>query len=175
MLRILVPFLIVSLAASCRFTSSALSEKSRQAVVEEITEAVGRLEEAMNANDAARVLDFYEIDADFIYVSCTDVFLGTRYRTVAGLYFRPSRGVTFDLELVQLKVLSADAAVATIVGSSNRAPHLFWTQVWIRDEDRGWLITQVHQSWPGCEEPRAPHPGTAVPDTLELPPEDISD
>lgn len=168
MRRLVASLLLAPLVASCAPSATPLTEKDRQAIVEEVTEAVGRLRDAMNAHDAERVMSFYDIGPDFIYVSCTDFFLGTRYRTVASLYFRPSRGVTFEQELVQVKVLAPDAAVATIRGSSSQAPHLFWTQVWVRKADGGWIITQAHQSWPGCLEPRSPHPGTAISDSTDL-------
>lgn len=160
-MRVFVLSLLVApVVASCAPSAAPLSEEDRRVVVEQVTQAIGQLREAMNAHDAERVLSFYELGPEFVYVSCTELFLGTRYRTVASLYFRPSRGVVFEQELIQVRVLGPDAAVATLRGSSDRAPHLLWTQVWRRDADRGWIIAQAHQSWPDCLEPPNPHPGT---------------
>jgi len=155
-----ISLLLALVSAAC--TASPIAEADREAVVQEVRTAVEGLTDAMNAQDAERVLSFYDLGPDFVYLSCTEFFFGSRFRAVADLYYRPSRGVTFEQELVQVDVLSHDAAVATIRGSSSRAAHLFWTQVWVRNAENGWSITHVHQSWPDCAEPRTPHPGTAA-------------
>jgi ketosteroid isomerase-like protein len=153
--------LLALAVASCAASHAPLSDEDRQAVVSEVGQAVEGLRDAMNAQDAEQVLSFYDLDPDFVYVSCTEFFFGTRFRTVADLYYRPSRGVTFEQELVKVVALSPEAAVVTIRGSSSRAAHLFWTQVWVKKAGAGWVIDHVHQSWPDCTEPRTPHPGTS--------------
>jgi len=163
MLCLTLPILL----GSC--VPAPLSEADRKAVVAEVTEASGQLLDAMNAHDVDRVLSYYSIDSDFIYVSCTEFFFGPTYRSVAGLYYRPSRDVAFEQEIVQVKVLSRDAAVITAHGSSSRAEHLFWTQVWVRNAEGAWRITHAHQSWPGCDEPPSPHPGATLPESDEAP------
>lgn len=168
MRRLAFLLLPVAFAASCTGPEAEFSDDDRQAVVEEVSGAVGRLRDAMNAFDAERLMRFYAADPDFIYVGCTEFFFGERYRSIASLYYRPSRGVTFEQELVQVKVLGPGTAVVTMRGSSSQASHLFWTQVWVRNPEGDWVITHAHQSWPGCTEPRAPHPGTAVPDSAGL-------
>ena len=167
-MRLLIALLLPISFLACTASSGPLSDNERQAVVEEVSDAVGQLREAMNAFDADRVMSFYADGPDFIYVGCTELHFGETYSNIASLYYRPSRGVTFEQELVQVKVLGPATAVVTMRGSSSQAPHLFWTQIWVRNADGGWAITHTHQSWPGCNEPRGGHPGTSTPDSAGL-------
>jgi uncharacterized protein (TIGR02246 family) len=168
-MRLLIALLsTIPFTTSCVASPPPLSDDDRRAVVEDVRAAVGQLRAAMNDADADRVLSFYADGPDLVYVGCTEFHFGEAYRNIATLYYRPSRGVTFEQEIVQVKVLGPATAVVSMRGSSSAAPYLFWTQVWVREPDGGWVVTNAHQSWPGCDEPRAGHPGTSMPDSAGL-------
>lgn len=127
----------------------------------EVREAFSALLEAMNAGDPEAVLGFYLDDPRFVYLGCTEYIVGgSAFRQmVAPFYGREDRD-SFELAIVSARALGTDAVVVNARGRSTSAPSLFVTQAWTR-VDRGWRIALVHESWPGCREPRDPHPFTS--------------
>lgn len=153
------------LLAACTAGAPASGDVDPAAIASEITSAVAGLTEAMNAGDADALLAFYSSADDFAYLGCTEYILGGQsFARLVGPYYRPDLGEVFEQEIVQLQVLGPDAAVASLRGGSSSAENLFWTQVWRREGSR-WVISLEHESWPGCDEPAAPHPLMLPPDT----------
>jgi ketosteroid isomerase-like protein len=153
-------------ALSCTRAPAVLTDEEQRAVTAEVREAIIDLRAAMNAQDPQRVSTRYDRSGDFAYVGCTELILGgAEYRRITSPYYSASRSVTFEQEVVHIRALDRHAAVVAMRGSSTRAPHLFWTQVWIKDGSGRWVVGHEHESWPGCREPRGAHPPTAPPGT----------
>jgi len=137
-------------------------------VVSEVTDVMNELLEAMNAHDPDRVVSFYTDAPEFLALTCTSYISGgTTFKALVGPTYGPRRGATFEHRVVRAQALSPTAAVATLSGNSSKVPALFWTRILVKEEGR-WLITYEHQSWPGCSEPRAPHPFTPPGDSAGL-------
>jgi len=128
---------------------------------QEVREVFSALLEAMNAGDAEAVLGFYLDDPRFVYLGCTEYIVGGAAfrRLVAPFYGREDHD-RFELGIVSARALGTDAVILNAQGGSTSAPSLFVTQAWTR-VDGHWRIALVHESWPGCREPRDPHPFTA--------------
>ncbi len=161
------PFLIVVsfslLAGGCarQDGDGPLPEAQRQAAMEEVAATLAGLTEAMNAHDPNRVFSYYRQSRDFIYVGCTDVLAGWgTFESRIRPYYNFNADVTFQQEILNIQLLGHDVAAVVLRGSSSEAPVLFWTMVLEREEGGRWLITQEHESWPGCPVPRGPHMGT---------------
>ena len=154
----------VCIMTACTASATPFTDEDRTAVAAEIAGQVAGLTEAMNAGDAERVMGFYSGDADFVYLGCTNHIMGGEiFRQVVSPSYLANAGTVFQQEVVATQVLGPDAAVVSLRGGSSTAPYLFWTQTWQRGED-GWVVTLEHESWPGCPEPRQPHPFTSGPE-----------
>jgi ketosteroid isomerase-like protein len=166
--RILLPLL---LAAACSPAPDALPGDPK-AVAAEIRAANAALLDALNAHDIPGVLAFYETGPQFRYVGCTNVIQTSAvFGSIITGYHRSHPDVTYDMAVIGVEVLDRDGGIATLSGESDSL-ELLTTRVWRRGADGAWKVAYEHESWPGCEPPVRPHPGTAVGDTaaLETPP-----
>ena len=155
-------------------SAAPLTDAERQAVVDEVTDVMAELNDAMNAHEPERVVAFYSDDPGFLALTCTGFISGgSTFKAMTGPTYGPKRGRTFQQQVVRVQVLSATAAVVSQRGSSSTAPWLFWTRVLSKDSGR-WIITYEHQSWPGCSPPVDPHPTTTPSDSAALLPGGIS-
>ena len=164
------PLMAVTLltVCACSAAPATLSDAERQAVVSEVTDVMNELLEAMNAHDPDRVVSFYTDAPEFVALTCTSYITGgSTFKALVAPTYGPRTGATFEQRVVRAQALSPTAAVVSLSGGSSEAPALFWTRVLVKDDGR-WLITYEHQSWPGCSEPRAPHPFTAPGDSAGL-------
>jgi ketosteroid isomerase-like protein len=153
---------------ACAADSTTLSEAERRAVASEVTGVMDELLEAMNARDADGVASHYTDAPEFLALTCTSYINGGRtFKALTGPTYGPRTGATFEHRVVAVQALSPTAAVVSLSGGSTRAPALFWTRLLVKESGR-WLITYEHQSWPGCSEPRAPHPFTSAVDSAGL-------
>ena len=156
---------LVLLMAACAPAPASVSEADRAAVTAEVTAALTELTAAMNAHDSEGVLGFYPEDPSFLYLGCTNfVTGGATFRQMIAPYYGPGSEVTFEQQIVSIQVLSPAAAVVSQRGGSSEAEALFWTQVLVKKDGR-WRITYEHESWPGCNPPKDPHPFTAPGDS----------
>jgi len=161
------------LLAACSPSPGPLSDAERDAIVGEVRTANAALLEALNAHDVERVLAFYEDGPQFRYVGCTSMIQTSDvFRAVITGYHRNRPDVTYEMAVTDLAVLDRNAAVATLLGES-ASLELFTTRVWRRGEEGSWKIAYEHESWPGCDPPKLPHPGTIPGDTLALEPSPI--
>jgi ketosteroid isomerase-like protein len=170
MLKRFRPLALVTLlmTGACAEASPNLSEADRQVIVSEVTGVMDELLGAMNAHDTERVMSFYTDAPEFLALTCTSYITGGRnFKALVGPTYGPRTGATFEQRVVAVQALSSTAALVSLTGSSSKAPSLFWTRILTKRDDR-WLITYEHQSWPGCSEPRAPHPYTTAPDSAGL-------
>jgi ketosteroid isomerase-like protein len=164
--RILLPLLLV---AACSPASDALPG-DRKVVADEIRAANVALLDALNAHDIPGVLAFYETGPQFQYVGCTNVIRTSAvFGSIIAGYHRSHPDVTYDMAVIGLEVLDRDGGIATLAGESDSLK-LLTTRVWRRGADDAWKVAYEHESWPGCEPPALPHPGTAVGDTATLEP-----
>jgi uncharacterized protein (TIGR02246 family) len=144
--------------AACTPTQTGLTEAQRALAENEVRDAVAQLTAAMNSQDPDRVLAFYGESREFVLVGCTDLMFGTEYFTrVLRPYLESPRDAPLEREVLRIQILTSETAVVTLQGGSAGGPHLFWTQVLVREGDGRWLIAHEHQSWPGCREPARVH------------------
>ena len=157
----LILLLVALVPMACTSGPGPLSGNERAATVQEVTETLNGLTEAMNSHDPERVFSFYRQDESFFYLGCTDILSGWgTFSTRVGPYYTFNSEVTFQQEILSIQVLSPTVAVAAMRGSSTEEGALFWTEVLQKGEDGRWLITYEHESWPGCSAPAGPHMGT---------------
>jgi ketosteroid isomerase-like protein len=141
-------------------------------LVQEVTETLADLTEAMNSHDPDRIFAFYRQDERFFYLGCTDVLFGwSTFASRVEPYYTSNPDVTFDQEVLSVQILSSTVAVAALRGNSTEASALFWTEVLQKDESGRWLVTYEHESWPGCSVPRGPHMGTEGVEGVAPPPD----
>ncbi|HZD06323.1 MAG TPA: nuclear transport factor 2 family protein, partial [Longimicrobiales bacterium] len=154
-----LPLLLIAALATCQSSADSLADAERGMAEQEVRDALAALMDDMNAHDADGVLAHYENSEDFIYAGVSDIHIGWEAfaRTVAPWY-GSHEDVTFSYEIVQIRVLSADVALAVLEGSSTEASSLVWTEVLKKDADGRWLIVHEHESWPGAAPPPPPHP-----------------
>jgi len=167
----LLPVMVV---AACTPTSDRFTEEARQAVAAQVAQAVAELTAAMNAHDGDAVVGFYSGGPDFVYLGCTEYIQGGEaFAEMVSPFYAANSEVTIQQEIVSLRVVGPGAAVVSLRGGQPEGPALFWTQTWERSDDGRWIITLEHESWPGCPEPRGPHPltGAGEPGSTEGPPE----
>ncbi|MDH5588636.1 MAG: SgcJ/EcaC family oxidoreductase [Gemmatimonadota bacterium] len=149
--------------AGCDSPGAYPSREGRDAIVAEVTGVMQDLTRAMNAHDAEEVLAFYGRTEDFTYLGCTEFILGgSAFAGTVAPFYAAHPEVVFEQEIVGVQVAGPDAAVVTQRGASSEAGALFWTRLVLRGEDGRWRIAMEHESWPGCEEPRGPHPFTTA-------------
>ncbi|OGU05039.1 MAG: hypothetical protein A2W29_10455 [Gemmatimonadetes bacterium RBG_16_66_8] len=161
-------------AAACAPASTPLTDAGREAVTNEVKAVLAELTSAMNSRDGEAVVSFYSDSPDFLYLGCTDFLIGgATFRQMVTPYYGPARDVTFEQRIVSIQALSPTVAVVSQRGSSTEAEALFWTQVLVKRDGR-WVITQEHESWPGCNPPREPHPFTTPGDSASLQPGGIA-
>jgi len=154
--------LLALVVAACTPTSDALTEEARQAVAAQVTQAVAELTAAMNAHDGDAVMGFYSGAPDFVYLGCTEYIRGGEaFAEMAAPFYAANPDVTIQQEIESLRVVGPEVAVVSLRGGQPDGPPLFWTQVWERGDEGRWIITVEHESWPGCPEPRGPHPLTS--------------
>ena len=151
---------------ACRATSGVeLSDAQRTAIATEVNQTVDSLFADMNAHDADRIFAHYRQSDDFLYVTISETMRSWKtFSTVTRSYWTQHPDVTFKHHIVQTQVLAPNVAVVTIAGSATDAPHLTWTQVYVREDGR-WVITLENEAWPGAPSPTAPHPAMEVQDT----------
>ncbi|GMV05350.1 MAG: hypothetical protein AMXMBFR53_16290 [Gemmatimonadota bacterium] len=160
------------LVASCAPAPASFTDGERGAVVEEVRAASFALQDALNAHDPDAILSHYALDADFVYVGCTNyMFGGDLFGTIVAGYHRQHPEATWDLSVQSLRALGPGAAVVSLQGRGGPLSDLFVTRVLEKDEGGRWLVVHEHESWPGCSAPAAPHPGTAPGDTAAITPE----
>jgi len=159
--RALVIVILAGLSAACSSQPVSRPEFDEGALTEEVLETVDGLTEAMNSRDPDRVFGFYRQDETFFYMGCTSSMAGWgTFAPRVASYYRTSREVAFQREVLSTQILSATTAVVAMRGSSTEAEALFWTEVLQKGEDGRWLVTYEHESWPGCSVPSGPHIGT---------------
>ena len=145
------------LLAACQ---TAPEEDFTSQVRDEVRTAVEELMAAKNVPDGAAVVEFYDDDPRFSYLGCTDFTIGGESFNALFRQVYDRRGPdSFDVRIADVKVLGPDAAVVSLVGSTATQPHLFSTQVWMRNGD--WQVVLEHASWPDCRAPTGPHPYTS--------------
>ena len=163
--------LLLLLAAACAPTASPPAQAgSADPEKQEVTAAVGAatdsLTAAMNAHDADRILAFFDLGPDFVYVSCTDVlFGGEMFGNITRSLHLQSKGVTYEVTPASTTVLGPDAAAVslrTISSDTTASNPILTTRVLSKQADGRWRIMYQHQSWPGCKAPHPPHPMTTA-------------
>lgn len=168
--RLLPVALLVSACAS----APPFTPADREALASEVRATLAELTEAINDHELERVAALYTDAPEFLFLGCTSAITGgARFKQVVVPTYGPGRGATFVQRVARVQVLSPTAAVALQRGSSSRAPALFWTRVLVKEDGR-WVITYEHQSWPGCDPPKQPHPSMAPGDSAGLLPGEIS-
>jgi hypothetical protein len=160
---------LVLIPLACQAPVPELTEETEQRVGSEVRESVAGLLAAMNRGDGETVVGFYQDDAGFSYLGCTDYTLGGQtFNERVALVYDAAQPESSDLSIVGLKVLGPTAAVVSLQGSTTHQSAIFSTQVWV--DDGGWQIALEHESWPGCSEPRGPHPYTSPTESAGLRP-----
>ncbi|MDT8340709.1 MAG: nuclear transport factor 2 family protein [Longimicrobiales bacterium] len=156
--------LAAALTIGCQPAPSPTLTPEASAVVDrEVRAAAGALIQAMNGGDSASALAFFRDAPEFFYLGCTDYILGGQtFRRLVGPYYQRTDEGRIELEVVMTQVLAPTVAVVSLRGASRTGRALFATQVWRREAD-GWQVSAEHESWPGCAEPRDPHPFTGMP------------
>jgi ketosteroid isomerase-like protein len=166
--RPLLPALPLLLAAACAPgapppAQSGSADPVKQEVAAAVSAATDSLTAAMNAHDADRILAFFDLGPDFVYVSCTDVvFGGEMFGNITRSLHAQRKGVTYKVTPANTTVLGPDAAVVSIRTESSdtlASNPVLTTRALSKGVDGQWRIVYQHQSWPGCKAPRAPHPG----------------
>lgn len=133
-------------------------------VVAEMNATVGALIEAMNDHDAERVLSFYAREDGYAHIGCTSVDLGFEQNAaIIRLFNRSSTDVTFDMEIVDTRVLTPASGVVLLRGKTTDADVLLWTLVFVKNAKGDWKLVHEHESWPDCPAPGGPHPYTSGP------------
>jgi len=159
--RTLVIVTLAGLSAACSSQPVSRPEFDEAALAEEVLETLDGLTQAMSSGDPDRVFGFYRQDERFFYMGCTSSMAGwSTFAPRVASYYRTSRELTFQREVLSAQILSATTAVVAMRGSSTEAEALFWTEVLQKGEDGRWLVTYEHESWPGCSVPSGPHIGT---------------
>jgi uncharacterized protein (TIGR02246 family) len=137
--------------------------------MEEVAQTMGDYTEALNSHDPDRILSFYRQDPSFLYLGCTDILSGWgTFESRVRPYYTVNTDVTFQQQIINIQVLGPTTATVALRGGSSEAPNLFWTMALQKGEGGRWLITQEHESWPGCRVPRGPHMGTGGDPSQEM-------
>lgn len=151
--------LLTGALAACQASPATLTDAQRSTAEEEVRDAVSALMADMNAHDSDAVLGHYEHSEDFSYAGVSDILLGWEgFAGTVSPWYGSHEDVSFSYEIVQVRVLAGDVALAVLKGSSTEAPSLVWTEVLKKDGDGRWLIVHEHESWPGAAAPPPPHP-----------------
>lgn len=164
--------LLPALVMACTPPAANLDDRASQEVAAAVDAVTDSLTAAMNAHDADRILAFFDLGPDFVYVGCTDViFGGEMFGNITRSLHGQRKGVTYDATPVGTTVLGPDAAVVALRTESSdtlTSNPVFTTRALSKGADGKWRIVYQHQSWPGCKSPRPPHPLTAAsPEELE--------
>lgn len=139
----------------------SLTREEEANLMEEVAQTIGDYTEALNSHDPDSILSFYRQDPSFLYLGCTDILSGWgTFESRVRPYYTANTDVTFQQDILNLQILSPTAATVALRGGSSEAPNLFWTMALQKGVGGRWLITQEHESWPGCPVPRGPHMGT---------------
>lgn len=135
------------------------SDDPEDRVRNEVRAAAEALLAAKNLPDGEAAVAFYQDGPQFTYLGCTEFIVGGEAfnRLLAPAYDRRAPGA-FRMQVTDIKVTGPEAAVVQLVGSTDTQPHLFATQLWVRDD--GWKVALEHASWPGCRVPPGAHPFT---------------
>ena len=164
--------LILASAGACTPPSSTLSEPTRAALVAEVRAVTDSLRDAMNAHDPDRFEAFFDLDAQFVYGSCAEFLMGGGdFAGITRAYHMAKKDVVVDVQLVSVRILGPDAAVAGLLMSASdpaASNPVLTTNVLAKGADGRWRIVYQHQSWPNCSPPTAPHPMTSGVDEGEL-------
>lgn len=161
--------LLLLAAAACAPAPAPFTDADRTAAAEEARAASLELVAALNTHDADAILAHYDLDADFTYVACTNFFFGgDGYAAMTRSLHANYGEASYDLGVQSVRVLTPDVAVVSLQGSFLAS--LFVTRVLRRSAEGRWLVTWEHESWPGCEDPRPPHPGTAPEEAAAMAP-----
>lgn len=156
---------LLCLAASCAPSPTPLTDAERDAAETEVRATSEALLAALNSHDADSILSFYSLEEDFTYVPCTDVMTGGDFFAGLARSLHASyRDAVYTLRVESVRVPAPDMAVVSLRGSM-LAP-LFITRVFRREGDGRWRVVWEHESWPGCPDPTAPHPGTLGSDSI---------
>jgi len=159
--------LLLVLAAGCSPATTSLPQGER-ATVEAAARAMGEaLLEALNAHEVDRILAFYDRGDDFTYVACTRVMRGgAGLDPVLRALHHATRDDAYEMDIARVRVVDRTAAVLLFEGTFTGP--LFVSRLVEKGADGAWRITYEHESWPGCEGPDTPHPGTAPGDTVGM-------
>jgi len=160
--------LLVLLSAACAPAQAPFTDADADAAAEEVRAASLALVDALNTHQADSILAFYSLDEDFTYVACTTYYVGGEgfesfVKSFHGLY----PDTKYTLEVGSVRVLGPSHAVVVLEGSL--AGPLWVTRVLRRDVRGRWLVTWEHESWPGCSDLGAPHPGSTEADSAAAP------
>lgn len=151
--------LLAAFAAACTPATPSLSDAQRAAVEEEARQASVALVDALNAHDADAILAFYALDDDFTQVACTSFIRGGEgFRAITRSLHAGYRDAVYRMDIRRVRVLGPDEAVVFLSGTM--LAELFVTRVLQRGDDGRLRVVWEHESWPGCPETAAPHPGT---------------
>ena len=162
---------LLLIAAGCS-APEGLSDADRRGIEEQVRAATAELQSALNAHEPEAILARYGLDADFVYVGCTNyMFGGELFGSVVGQYHCTNTDATYDYAVQSVRVLGPASAVVSLQGAAGPL-EMFITRVLHRGDDGTWRIVYEHESWPGCAAPRAAHPGTAPGDTALVVPGD---
>lgn len=161
----LTAFLFV--ATSCSPAPTSLTQGERAAVEAEARATGEALLEALNAHEVDRILAFYDRGDDFTYVACTRVMKGgAGLDPVLRALHHATRDDVYEMDITRVRVVDRNAAVLLFEGTFSGP--LFVSRLVEKGADGAWRITYEHESWPGCEGPDTPHPGTAPGDTVGM-------
>lgn len=147
----------VAALGACQ-SGRGVDDVERTAITQEIRTTVNDLYAAMNAHETDRLLAHYLNSGEMLYVGVGDSMVGWEmFSSLTRTWYQTHPDVTFQHELLHVQVLAPDVATVTVKGSSSEAPYLMWTRTMVL-RDGQWLIALEHESWPGADPPRAPHP-----------------
>ena len=153
----LLAFLVA--ATACTAPSQGGSAYDAEAAEAEVRAASLALLGALNDHDADAILAHYLLDDDFTQVVCTEVRVGgSTFAAITRAFHAQFPDAVYDMRVSALRMLGSDVAVVSLEGTMTGP--LFISRVLHRTGDGRWLVAWEHSSWPGCEAPRPPHPGT---------------
>lgn len=150
--------ILLALAACAPAAQTSFTEAQRALAEAEVREAVAQLTAAFNAQDPDQVFSHYRDSPEFVLLGCTDLMFGWEFFTrVLRPYLESPRQESLEREVLRIQVLNPETAVVTLQGGSADGPHLFWTQLLVREGVGHWLVAHEHQSWSDCREPARVH------------------
>jgi ketosteroid isomerase-like protein len=163
-----LPLLLLT-SWACAPAQAPFTEADADAVAEEVRAASLALVDALNTHEADSILSFYSLDEDFTYVACTTYYVGGEgYGAFARSFHALYPQTRYTMQVGSIRVLGPTHAAVALEGSL--AGPLWVTRVLRKEAGGRWRVTWEHESWPGCSDPKTPHPGTEPGDSASAPP-----